>query len=90
MDLFERGGLQELKIFFFIDIQISGNSDLPVYMLTCFIRHFFLEFTGGQLSYHSHSENGNLTYRSIFCCSVIAFVLGTNTVEGGGGKEIIS
>lgn len=55
------GGLQELEIFFFIDIQISGNSDLPVYMLTCFIRHFFLEFIGGQLSYHSHSANGNLT-----------------------------
>lgn len=56
----------------FIDIQISGNSDL--YMLICFIRHFFLEGIRGQVSYHS--ENFNLTLRYIFCCSVIAFVIG--------------
>lgn len=66
------GGYRNWMDSSFIDIQISGNSDL--YMLICFIRHFFLEGIRGQVSYHS--ENFNLTLRYIFCCSVIAFVIG--------------
>lgn len=48
--------------------------EIQTYMLICFIRHFFLEGIRGQVSYHS--ENFNLTLRYIFCCSVIAFVIG--------------
>lgn len=67
----------------FIDIQISGNSDL--YMLICFIRHFFLEGIRGQVFYHS--ENFNLTLRYIFCCSEIAFVIGQ--IWRGEGKSLL-
>lgn len=76
------GGYRNWMDCSFIDIQISGNSDL--YMI-CFIRHFFLEGIRGQVSYHS--ENLNLTLRPIFCCSLIAFVIGQ--IWRGGGKSFL-
>lgn len=78
------GGYRSLMDSSFIDIQISGNSDL--YMLICFITHFFLEGIRSQVSYHS--ENFNLTLRYIFCCSVIAIVIGQ--IWRGGGAQIIT
>lgn len=54
--------------------------EIQTYMLKCFIRHFFLEVIRGHISYHS--ENFYLTLRSIFCCSLIAFVIGQIWREG--------
>lgn len=86
MDLLRNGGGGATGIGWILRLLTFKFQEIQTYMLICFIRHFFLEGIRGQVSYHS--ENFNLTFRYIFCCSVIAFVIG-QIWRGGGGKSLL-